>query len=83
MKLQLYYYEQCPFCVRVLNKIEQLELKEHIELKNTLTDRDNAKFHIEKTGRSTVPCLYINDSPMFESHDINVWLEKNANKIKG
>lgn len=81
MKLELYYYQQCPFCVRVLNKIHELGLQEKIELKNTLEVPENHKFHIEKTGRSTVPCLYINDSPLFESQDINKWLEDNKDKF--
>lgn len=82
MKLELYYYEQCPFCARVLRKIDELGLKEHIIFKNTLTNREHSNFHYEKTGRSTVPCLYIDDKPMFESHDIMIWLEKNINVIK-
>jgi hypothetical protein len=39
--------------------------------------------HLEKTGKSTVPCLYIDGIPLFESLDINQWLEKNKNKIQG
>lgn len=83
MKLELYYYDQCPFCVRVLMKIKELGLEEKIDFKNTLTNRDNADFHYTTTGRTTVPCLYIDDSPMFESNDINIWLQQNAKKIKG
>ena len=31
----------------------------------------------EKTGRTQVPCLFIDDVPMFESADIIAWLKKN------
>lgn len=82
MKLELYYYEQCPFCVRVLRKIEELELRTFIEYKDTLMHREHNDFHYHNTGRSTVPCLYIDDRPMFESNDINAWLEKNVKRIK-
>ena len=83
MKLELYYYEQCPFCRLVLNQINDLSLNEFIEYKNTLENPEHRQFHINKTGRSTVPCLYIDDGPMFESRDIMRWLEQNKDKIKG
>lgn len=65
----------------VLRVIDKLNLKDKIVFKNTLTDQENAKFHMQTTGRSTVPCLYINDKPMFESSDIIQWLEENKDKI--
>ncbi len=82
MKLELYYYDQCPFCQRVLGAIKSLSLEECISMKNTFTDSQNAQFHKQKTGRSTVPCLYIDGSPLFESLDIINWLEANQSKIK-
>lgn len=81
MKLQLYYYKQCPFCLRVLFKIKRLGITE-IEYCNTLENPEHYSNHLEKTGRSTVPCLYIDGSPMFESSDIIDWLEQNAEKLK-
>jgi glutaredoxin 3 len=80
--LELYFYEQCPFCVRVLRKIDDLDLKDHIQFKNTLEDPNHASSHQERTGRSTVPCLYIDNQAMFESLDIIEWLERNQEKIK-
>lgn len=82
MKLELYYYEQCPFCARVLRRIDELGLKDSLVFKNTLENPAYRAEHQEKTGRSTVPCLYIDDKPMFESADINQWLEKNQDAIK-
>lgn len=81
MNLELYYYEQCPFCMRVLMKIKDLGLEEEIIFKNTLTEPSNALSHQERTGRSTVPCLYIDNEPLFESSDIVNWLEKNQDKV--
>ena len=37
---------------------------------------------INDTGRSTVPCLYINGEPMFESQDIIRWLKDNAHSLE-
>ena len=82
MKLELYYYSQCPFCQRVLQKIDSLGLKESLTFKNTSQDPSARSFHMKKTGRATVPCLYIDDEPMFESSDISVWLEQNKDAIK-
>ena len=81
MTLELYYYEQCPFCYRVLMKIKDLGLEDKISFKNTLEDPPNAASHQERTGRSTVPCLYIDNQPMFESSDIIAWLDANKDKI--
>lgn len=83
MNLDLYFYTQCPFCMMVLRKIEALGLTDHINFKNTLEEPKNREFHKQKTGRTTVPCLYIDGEPLFESSDIMEWLEKNVTKIKG
>ena len=83
MKLELYYYAQCPFCQRVLSAIKSAGVEKFITLKNTLENKGNRDFHQRKTGRNTVPCLYIDDTPMFESSDIINWVQKNAEKIKG
>lgn len=81
MKLELFYYDQCPFCQIVLRKIKELSLKEKIIFSNVLENSEKAIFHRNQTGRSTVPCLYIDENPMFESADIAKWLEKNKDQI--
>lgn len=81
MKLELYYYQQCPFCHMTLVKIKELGLEESIEFKNTLEGPQFRKEHMERSGRTTVPCLYIDGEPMFESQDIMNWLESNKDNI--
>jgi len=81
MKLELYYFEECPYCQIVLNKIKSLGIQNKISLKNTRIDSQAKKYHVEKTGRTTVPCLYIDDQPMFESRDIAEWLGQNIKNI--
>lgn len=81
MKVTLYYYEQCPYCILVLQKIKALGLTK-IEYKNTLENSEYRIEHFEKTGRTTVPCIYIDGTPMFESRDICKWLEENAEALK-
>lgn len=34
------------------------------------------------TGRRTVPCLYIDNQPMFESQDIMEWLRDNESNLE-
>ncbi len=79
--LALYYFDQCPYCQIVLRKIKALDLKS-IELRNTMQNPEHAQKLVSDTGRRTVPCLYINGKPMFESADIAAWLEKNKDDIK-
>lgn len=81
MKLELFFYTQCPFCFKVLKKIEKFGLEGKIELKNVLENPDFAEYHSNKTGRNTVPCLYIDDDPMFESNDIISWLKTNKDAL--
>ena len=63
-----------------METIRELNLK--VELKNIHEDFS----HLEKlradTGRTTVPCLYIDGRPMFESHDIMDWLKANTDKLE-
>lgn len=65
----------------VLNKIKSLGLEEKINFKNTLENPEHRQQHMQTTGRTTVPCLYIDDKPLFESADIMDWLEKNKDNI--
>jgi len=82
MKLELYYFEECPYCQIVLNKIIKLGIQNKIILKNTRLDSNAKKEHTNKTGRTQVPCLYVDGQPMFESYDIASWLEENLQIIK-
>lgn len=83
MKLELYYSEYCPFCQVVLAEVKFSNLSEYMTLTSTQNDQAAAQKHFETTGRRTVPCLYIDEKPMFESRDIIDWLKKNKDKIEG
>lgn len=81
-KLDLYYYDECPYCQIVLRAIKDARLEAHVQLKNTMDDPANREFHKRTTGRTTVPCLYVDGVPMFESRDIAAWLTDYAKKLK-
>lgn len=79
-ELKLYKFDSCPFCVRVMQKVDSLGIK--VEMHDVMTNPDDLRFHMEKTGRKTVPCLYINGEPKFESSDIITWLEENVANLE-
>lgn len=73
--LELYYFPSCPFCQIVLDAIDDLGVE--VELSNIQTDKSKAEKLIKDTGKRTVPCLYIDQKPMFESAEIVRWLKQN------
>lgn len=78
--LALYKYDSCPFCARVLRTLGKLPEVE-VELRDTLREPQHRRDLVERTGRTTVPCLFIDDVPFFESADIVDWL--NAYAVRG
>ncbi len=77
-KLELYYFEECPYCQLVLNTIDEVGLRDKITFKNTRREPANREKLLADTGRGTVPCLYIDGKPMHESRDIARWLTEYA-----
>ncbi len=77
--LALYYFDFCPYCRRVRTAIDRLGLD--VSLRNI---HDAASFRDElreATGRTTVPCLRIEENDgtvtwMHESSDIVAHLER-------
>lgn len=73
--LELYKFDACPYCQRVMKVIEDKKIQV------TYLDIYENTNHMQKlmliTGKKTVPCLFIDGDPMFESSDIIDWLLKN------
>lgn len=82
MKLELFYFPQCPFCQIVISKIDLLGVTSQVELLNINKDNNVRQRLIKDTGTQTVPCLYVDDIPMFESTDINRWFDKHFKQGK-
>ena len=79
-KLALYYYDSCPFCQIVIRAIKDIGIR--VEFRN-IHEEDEHLFKLRNdTGRQTVPCLYIDGEPMFESQDIVNWLQKNVSNLE-
>lgn len=79
-QLELFKYDACPFCARVMDHIVGLNLK--IEMRDILMDKNNLARLQQDTGRRTVPCLYVDNEPMFESSEIMQWLSVNSDKLE-
>lgn len=74
--LILYYYPTCPYCRKVTRFIDKHNLNQ-IELKNISEDQEAEKELIKNGGKKQVPCLFIDDTPLYESDDIINWLQNN------
>ena len=75
MDLKLYYKAECPFCKKVLRFIEKKNIQ-GVELVDIKADEANEKYLIEKGGMDQVPCLFIDEKPMYESMDIIKFLDE-------
>lgn len=81
-KLELYYFEQCPYCQIVLQALKTAGIEKKVSYFNTLEDPKNKEKLIRDTGRGTVPCMYIDGKPMHESRDIANWVQQYAKELQ-
>lgn len=82
--LALYYFDGCPFCVRVLRAIDALGLE--VELRNIYETREHLDDLRTARGRTTVPVLRITagdgeDRWMPESSDIVRYLQATYGQV--
>lgn len=81
-KLELYYFPECPYCQIVLKALKETGLESAVSLHNTRENPADKQKLIADTGKTQVPCLYIDNKPMHESRDIANWLHAYAKEIK-
>lgn len=79
-RLELFYYDSCPFCQIVLEVIDDLSLA--VEMRDITKSKEQLNRLVSDTGRRTVPCMYIDNKPMFESQDIIRWLKQNKDQLQ-
>lgn len=73
--LVLYKFDSCPFCVRVMDYMKENNIT--IPMEDTI-ENPMAKDKLLQLGGSTqVPCLIIDETPLYESQDIINWLKEN------
>ncbi len=78
--LELYYFEACPYCQRVLKAIDKNNVK--VSYLDIYENTNHLQKLLHITGRKTVPCLFIDGDPMFESLDIIAWIENNLSRLE-
>lgn len=74
MKLELYMFDTCPFCRRVLKYLDESG-RTDVELHNIHKNEADRQRLIEVGGVEQVPCLFVDGVPMYESLDIIDWLK--------
>lgn len=74
MKLDLYMFQGCPFCRRVLAAIEAAGRMD-VTLHDIHKNNDDRRTLLAVGGKEQVPCLFIDGEPLYESLDIIAWLE--------
>lgn len=74
MKLDLYMFETCPFCRRVMREI-QAQGRKDIIYHDIHKNEEDRQMLIRVGGKEQVPCLLIDGKPMYESNDIVSWLK--------
>lgn len=74
MKLELYKFDTCPYCRRVLNFIKESG-RTDVVLHDTRKSEADRRYLIENGGKEQVPCLFIDGRPLYESLDIIDWLK--------
>jgi glutaredoxin len=78
--LELYKYDSCPFCLRVMRVLDATGVE--VEMRDTRGDPKAREHLLAETGRTTVPCLFIDGVPLFESADIADWLRVHAVRLE-
>ena len=76
MKLELFKFDACPYCQRVLRELQR-EGRTDVELLDTRENPANQARLVREGGLDQVPCLFIDGKPLYESLDIIDWLKKN------
>ena len=75
--LKLYIGSYCPFCIKVKNFINKNNIQ-GIEYVNINKDEKAKEHLIEVGGKKQIPCLMIDDKPLYESRDIIEYLKENC-----
>lgn len=78
--LDFYYFDSCPYCQRVLRVIDELKIK--VNYKDIYGDINDMHKLMYITGKKTVPCLFIDGTPMHESLEIIDWLRANKDTLE-
>ncbi|OED36171.1 glutaredoxin [PVC group bacterium (ex Bugula neritina AB1)] len=71
----LYTLEECRFCHKVLDYLKEKNIS--VTVKDINKDQESREHLMAIGGKTQVPCLILDDKPLYESLDIIDWFEKN------
>lgn len=74
MKLELFKFDSCPYCQRVMKYIKDND-RTDIIYRDIRRDPQALEILVTVGGMEQVPCLFINGEPLYESLDIIDWLK--------
>ncbi len=78
--IALYYSPKCPHSIKVLSYLQKEHLS--IPLKNVIEDTQ-AKSDLKKIGGfSIVPCLIVDQTPIYEDDRIIQWLSEHQKILR-
>lgn len=77
-KLRLFYKPTCPYCMKVMRVIEKYDID--VEYVDISADPKAKEELVNIGGSEMVPCLFIDNEPMYESSDIIHYLKTNYAK---
>ena len=78
-QLELYIKKTCPYCIKVLDYMDRNGIEVMIK---DASIAENQEFLLENGKKKQVPCLFIDDKPLYESDDIIQYLEAHGSKNK-
>jgi len=73
-RLVLYYFPECPYCRKVIGAIDDLGIRDKVIFLDARNNPKEKEALVELTGKTQVPCLVIDETPMHESEDIKRYL---------
>ncbi|WP_100066117.1 glutaredoxin family protein [Miniphocaeibacter massiliensis] len=79
-ELELFISNTCPYCQKVYRFIDKYNLNDKIKFTNINQSAEDKARLVEVGGMNQVPCLFIDDKPMYESSDIIAYLKENIVK---
>lgn len=80
--IKLYIMDGCPYCQKVMRKIEELKLEKgkDFEIVDSLPGTQGREELIKIGGKGQVPFLVDGDQHMYESDDIIGYIEEKFKK---
>jgi len=75
MKVKLFFTEACGYCMPIIDYIKENNLD--VELCDATRNKEYRKEILKTGGKMQVPMLSIDGQAMYESRDIQDWLEEN------